>query len=170
MVRKFVLWKTNKEQSEDYPAFVVHFTDFSPNRKTGRWSASCGSRTPSSRSTPSGKGSRAATWPRAGNCERSRRSPSRLKSRPRLLWKRRRSKRPRRWRLRANEADAARQESRGSHRAGIGPGGRGRAEDGPVRADDQEALAEEEERMTGIPGSPYFRPSPPPCHSLPPRV
>jgi hypothetical protein len=35
MVRKFVLWKTNKElQSEDYPAFVVHFTDFSPNRKT----------------------------------------------------------------------------------------------------------------------------------------
>jgi hypothetical protein len=35
MVRKFVLWKTNKEQqSEDYPGFVVHFTDFSPNRKT----------------------------------------------------------------------------------------------------------------------------------------
>ena len=35
MVRKFVLWKTNKElQSEDYPAFVIHFTDFSPNRKT----------------------------------------------------------------------------------------------------------------------------------------
>jgi hypothetical protein len=35
MVRKFVLWKTNKEtQSEDYPAYVIHFTDFSPNRKT----------------------------------------------------------------------------------------------------------------------------------------
>ena len=35
IVRKFVLWKTNKElQSEDYPAFVAHFTDFSPNRKT----------------------------------------------------------------------------------------------------------------------------------------
>jgi hypothetical protein len=34
MVRKFVLWKTNKEaESEDYPAFVVHMTDFSPNRK-----------------------------------------------------------------------------------------------------------------------------------------
>jgi hypothetical protein len=35
MVRKFVLWKTNKElQSEDYPAFVIHYTDFSPNRKS----------------------------------------------------------------------------------------------------------------------------------------
>lgn len=35
MVRKFVLWKTNKErQSDDYPAFVLHYTDFSPNRKT----------------------------------------------------------------------------------------------------------------------------------------
>jgi len=35
MVRKFVLWKTNKEsQSEDFPAFVIHYTDFSPNRKT----------------------------------------------------------------------------------------------------------------------------------------
>ena len=34
MVRKFVMWKTNKEtQSEDYPAYVVHFTDFSSNRK-----------------------------------------------------------------------------------------------------------------------------------------
>lgn len=34
MVRKFVLWKTNKEnESEDYPAYVVHYTDFSPNRK-----------------------------------------------------------------------------------------------------------------------------------------
>lgn len=35
MVRKFVLWKTNKETaSEDYPAYVIHYTDFSPNRKT----------------------------------------------------------------------------------------------------------------------------------------
>jgi hypothetical protein len=34
MVRKFVLWKTNKEtDSDDYPAYVVHYTDFSPNRK-----------------------------------------------------------------------------------------------------------------------------------------
>lgn len=34
MVRKFLMWKTNKEtDSEDFPAYVVHFTDFSPNRK-----------------------------------------------------------------------------------------------------------------------------------------
>jgi hypothetical protein len=34
MVRKFVMWKTNKEtQSDDFPAYVVHYTDFSPNRK-----------------------------------------------------------------------------------------------------------------------------------------
>ncbi len=34
MVRKFVLLKTNKESlSDEYPAFVVHYTDFSPNRK-----------------------------------------------------------------------------------------------------------------------------------------
>jgi hypothetical protein len=34
MVRKFVLLKTNKEQSSDeFPAYVLHFTDFSPNRK-----------------------------------------------------------------------------------------------------------------------------------------
>ncbi|MDP6447464.1 MAG: hypothetical protein QF805_26950, partial [Pirellulaceae bacterium] len=34
MVRKLVMWKTNKEQeSEDYSAFVIHYTDFSPNRK-----------------------------------------------------------------------------------------------------------------------------------------
>ncbi len=33
MVRKFVLMKTNKETvSDDYPAYVVHYTDFSPNR------------------------------------------------------------------------------------------------------------------------------------------
>ena len=35
MVRKFLMWKTNKEtEHEDFPAFVIHFTDFSPNRKT----------------------------------------------------------------------------------------------------------------------------------------
>ena len=33
MVRKFVMWKTNKEDNEDYPGYVLHFTDFSPNRK-----------------------------------------------------------------------------------------------------------------------------------------
>lgn len=34
MVRKFVAWKTNKEQeSDEYSAYVLHFTDFSPNRK-----------------------------------------------------------------------------------------------------------------------------------------
>ncbi len=34
MVRKFVLWKTNKDQeSPEFPAYVAHFTDFSPNRK-----------------------------------------------------------------------------------------------------------------------------------------
>ncbi|MFO0939220.1 MAG: hypothetical protein U0930_00490 [Pirellulales bacterium] len=33
MIRKFVLMKTNKETiSDDYPAYVVHYTDFSPNR------------------------------------------------------------------------------------------------------------------------------------------
>lgn len=35
MVRKLLLWRTNKEQaSSDYPAFVLHLTDFSPGRKT----------------------------------------------------------------------------------------------------------------------------------------
>ncbi len=34
MVRKFVMLKTNKEAaSDEFPAYVVHFTDFSPNRK-----------------------------------------------------------------------------------------------------------------------------------------
>lgn len=33
-VRKLVLWKTNKEDVDpDYPTFVVHWTDYSPNRK-----------------------------------------------------------------------------------------------------------------------------------------
>jgi len=34
MVRKLICWKTNKnEESRDYPAFVLHLTDYSPNRK-----------------------------------------------------------------------------------------------------------------------------------------
>ena len=34
MVRKLLLWKTNKEEaSHDYPAYVLHLTNFSPNRK-----------------------------------------------------------------------------------------------------------------------------------------
>ena len=34
MVRKLMLWQTNKqEKSRDYPAFVLHLTDYSPNRK-----------------------------------------------------------------------------------------------------------------------------------------
>jgi hypothetical protein len=35
MVRKLLLWKTNKENAArgDYPAYVLHLTDFSPNRK-----------------------------------------------------------------------------------------------------------------------------------------
>ena len=33
MVRKFVVWKTNKENSGDFPAYVYHYTDFSPTRK-----------------------------------------------------------------------------------------------------------------------------------------
>jgi ATP-dependent DNA ligase len=34
MVRKFLMWRTNKEaDSEHFPAYVVHFTDYSPNRQ-----------------------------------------------------------------------------------------------------------------------------------------
>ena len=35
MVRKLVMWKTNKETALrcEYPAYVLHLTDFSPNRK-----------------------------------------------------------------------------------------------------------------------------------------
>jgi len=32
MVRKFIIWKTNKEYSDEYPAYVYHYTDFSPGR------------------------------------------------------------------------------------------------------------------------------------------
>ena len=32
-VRKFVVWKTNKEESKEFPAFVYHYTDYSPGRK-----------------------------------------------------------------------------------------------------------------------------------------
>ena len=35
MVRKFVMWETNKQaDADDFPAYVIHFTDFSPGRKT----------------------------------------------------------------------------------------------------------------------------------------
>lgn len=33
MVRKLMMWKTNKDDSIEFPAFVVYLTDFSPNRK-----------------------------------------------------------------------------------------------------------------------------------------
>jgi hypothetical protein len=33
MVRKLLLWKTNKESQPDFPAYVVYLTDFSPNRQ-----------------------------------------------------------------------------------------------------------------------------------------
>ncbi len=34
MVRKFVMWKTNKEtHSDEFPAYVIHCTDYSPGRK-----------------------------------------------------------------------------------------------------------------------------------------
>lgn len=34
MVRKFLMWQTHKESAADeFPGYVVHFTDFSPNRK-----------------------------------------------------------------------------------------------------------------------------------------
>lgn len=33
MVRKLLLWKTNKKDRNDYPAFVIYLTDFSPNRQ-----------------------------------------------------------------------------------------------------------------------------------------
>jgi len=34
MVRKIVMWKTNKDEvSKDFPAYVLQLTDFSPNRK-----------------------------------------------------------------------------------------------------------------------------------------
>jgi len=33
MVRKLLLWKTNKQDRGDFPGYVVYLTDFSPNRK-----------------------------------------------------------------------------------------------------------------------------------------
>ena len=33
-IRKFLMWKTNKEdKNSDFPAYVIHYTDFSPSRK-----------------------------------------------------------------------------------------------------------------------------------------
>lgn len=34
LVRKLLLWQTNKADSGDFPAYVLHLTDFSPTRKT----------------------------------------------------------------------------------------------------------------------------------------
>lgn len=34
LVRKLLLWKTNKEEAGDFPGCVACITDFSPNRKT----------------------------------------------------------------------------------------------------------------------------------------
>jgi hypothetical protein len=35
MVRKLLMWKTNKNNlGHEFPAFVIHYTDYSPNRKT----------------------------------------------------------------------------------------------------------------------------------------
>lgn len=33
MIQKYVIWKTNKEQSGDFPAFVLHYTNCSSNRQ-----------------------------------------------------------------------------------------------------------------------------------------
>ncbi len=33
MVRKLLLWKTNKENTDNFPGYVVYLTDFSPNRQ-----------------------------------------------------------------------------------------------------------------------------------------
>jgi hypothetical protein len=33
MIRKLLLWQTGKEETGDFPAYVLHLTDFSPNRK-----------------------------------------------------------------------------------------------------------------------------------------
>jgi ATP-dependent DNA ligase len=33
MVRKLMLWKTNKEHTDEFPGYVVYLTDFSPNRE-----------------------------------------------------------------------------------------------------------------------------------------
>ena len=36
MVRKLLLWKTNKESDGNFPAFVAYFTDYSPNRDAAK--------------------------------------------------------------------------------------------------------------------------------------
>ena len=33
MVRKLLLWRTNKESTSEFPGYVVYLTDFSPNRQ-----------------------------------------------------------------------------------------------------------------------------------------
>lgn len=33
MIQKYVIWKTNKEESGDYPAYVLHYSNYSSNRQ-----------------------------------------------------------------------------------------------------------------------------------------
>lgn len=33
MLQKYIIWKTNKEDSVDYPAYVLHYTNYSSNRQ-----------------------------------------------------------------------------------------------------------------------------------------
>ncbi|MCD8102403.1 MAG: hypothetical protein LUE26_07540 [Alistipes sp.] len=33
MIQKYVVWKTNKESAGDYPAYVLHYTNYSSNRR-----------------------------------------------------------------------------------------------------------------------------------------
>jgi hypothetical protein len=33
LVRKLLMWKTNKEEDGGFPSFVLHYTDYSPTRK-----------------------------------------------------------------------------------------------------------------------------------------
>ena len=33
MLHKFLLWKTNKDQTGRYPAYIIYHTDFSSGRK-----------------------------------------------------------------------------------------------------------------------------------------
>ena len=33
MIQKYVIWKTNKENSGNYPAYVLHYTNYSSNRQ-----------------------------------------------------------------------------------------------------------------------------------------
>mgnify|MGYP003623325951 CR=1 FL=1 len=32
MIQKYLIWKTNKEETGDFPAYVLHYTNYSSNR------------------------------------------------------------------------------------------------------------------------------------------